>query len=549
MALPVKPLKKQVQSLGEALGLLKNDAGQYQIPPDDSGYFSSLQEAIVNSRNPSMRVDQAIGTFSKNHAQEMEETGLMSHLKSMNPQDKITQRELFDVTFSNPTNELGAEIKQADKGFKKITELPAPRIQAFPTGNARPSAMDELRMFHGSGDDQATLALRNEYIDFVRSNPQYADHADMLESMFNNYGRNSGSLEDTAGRAARAAELAPYDMSPTDYLRARAYNEGAMDPNRVYNIEAPPELGGGIASSIRGNNRMGYSIDNQGGHYSTPQEALLGVNNQLRMEAKGNTRWNKYTQGEDLPEGYVEDIVTNPFQGGVRYEAGQHWDDLANPLFHTRTSIRKTADDQDVLFLEELQSDWHQAGQKYGYREESKLPPEDVMRLQDIDAEIDAIRRETPMSPNASTRQERIDALKEEAEVLMRPSADAPFKKNEWEMAGLKRAIMRAAQEDLDGIAIPSAVDVRNLYGAEADKYMEAYKNVYEKRMLKNLKKLGKRYGVEPRLEKIDYGDGEFQERLFLPITEDMRKEILKRGMQKYGKNDGLMGALEQMYA
>lgn len=50
-----------------------------------------------------------------------------------------------------------------------------------------------------------------------------------------------------------------------------------------------------------------------------------------------------------------------------------HWGDISNPIAHIRTKDRVSADGAKVLFVEELQSDWAQAGRKRGFQSE-ELP-------------------------------------------------------------------------------------------------------------------------------------------------------------------------------
>jgi len=49
-----------------------------------------------------------------------------------------------------------------------------------------------------------------------------------------------------------------------------------------------------------------------------------------------------------------------------------HWDE-PNVLAHVRFNERADADGNSVLFIEEVQSDWHQEGRKKGYKD--TLPP------------------------------------------------------------------------------------------------------------------------------------------------------------------------------
>ena len=50
---------------------------------------------------------------------------------------------------------------------------------------------------------------------------------------------------------------------------------------------------------------------------------------------------------------------------------GSHWEE-PNVLAHIRASDRTGPNGEKVLHIEEIQSDWHQTGRKYGYQDEEK---------------------------------------------------------------------------------------------------------------------------------------------------------------------------------
>ncbi|NUW28964.1 ADP-ribosyltransferase-containing protein [Aliarcobacter butzleri] len=93
----------------------------------------------------------------------------------------------------------------------------------------------------------------------------------------------------------------------------------------------------------------------------------------------------------------------------------KHWDE-SNIVVFTRVDDR-TIDDKKTLFIEELQSDWHQEGRKKGYGE--KIP-------------------------------------------------DAPFKKN-WSELGLKRMIQEAVENDYEKIAWTTGKQQTQRYSLEKE--------------------------------------------------------------------------------
>nr|AUN37464.1 hypothetical protein [uncultured bacterium] len=85
-----------------------------------------------------------------------------------------------------------------------------------------------------------------------------------------------------------------------------------------------------------------------------------------------------------MGENFVEDYghVLN-HRSGDRVTETQfrtpHWEGTPNILAHTRVDDRTTVAGEKALFINEVQSDWHQKGRKIGYREaEPEVPPSTV---------------------------------------------------------------------------------------------------------------------------------------------------------------------------
>lgn len=147
-----------------------------------------------------------------------------------------------------------------------------------------------------------------------------------------------------------------------------------------------------------------------------------------------------------------DDITTLKRDGGVdpnQFKAG-HWDE-PNVLAHARFNDR-TIDGQKALFLEELQSDWHQKGRRQGYQQ--PIPederPQAIERLHDLEDQLNAKYNQRDTADYAAT--------KVEADTLRKRITgdggvpDAPFKTT-WPELALKRMIRHAAENGYDKIA------------------------------------------------------------------------------------------------
>lgn len=118
-----------------------------------------------------------------------------------------------------------------------------------------------------------------------------------------------------------------------------------------------------------------------------------------------------------------------------------HWDE-PNILAHMRMNDR-TIDGKKSLHLEEIQSDWHQAGRKKGYKQNfSKVEADELQRL-----------RNKPPSEITTNDNRRMAELLERRDVADKGGIpDAPFKKN-WHELALKRAIREAAENGYERLS------------------------------------------------------------------------------------------------
>jgi diguanylate cyclase (GGDEF)-like protein len=134
--------------------------------------------------------------------------------------------------------------------------------------------------------------------------------------------------------------------------------------------------------------------------------------------------------------------------------SSSHFPTTPNVLAHVRYNERTDADGKKVLFIEEIQSDWHQAGRKQGY------VGADVNTLNEAKKEYEALMlRMTAvgLSNLSATDRARIEELRPIIRGQGSPTKgvpDAPFKAtDEWAMLAFKRMVRHAAEQGFDRIA------------------------------------------------------------------------------------------------
>jgi hypothetical protein len=159
------------------------------------------------------------------------------------------------------------------------------------------------------------------------------------------------------------------------------------------------------------------------------------------------------------PAEYDADLKAYNASGKSDYQSS-HFKDDANVLAHMRVQDRKGPNGEKILHVEEIQSDWHQAGRKKGYQLSDKdWTKEDADRLEDLVA--------NQRNLNDSDRKE-LQALRDKGTRIREKIGvpDAPFKKN-WHELAMKRLLNYAADNGYDSIAITPGK-------AQIDRYEDA---------------------------------------------------------------------------
>lgn len=232
----------------------------------------------------------------------------------------------------------------------------------------------------------------------------------------------------------------------------------------------------------------------------------------LELEGLGPsnpTKYDNYTLKGG--ENYREFLFTIPQKNGDRRITG-HWDD-ENVLAHLRVNDRIDADGKKVLLVEEVQSDWHQAGKKEGYltperkaakqgklnsivTERQKLL-EEQRSLEELALPYTSQGKDAPSEivDRWSTVSNRLQTLQTEQNQLGKTFdtgvPDAPMKDN-WYHLPLKRVLKLAADEGYDRVALTNGARQADRY--DLSKQVESVKinNINEENGIKAIEIQGK---------------------------------------------------------
>lgn len=380
--------------------------------PDSLGFYSQLQRKVEEKMGKSATVDQVKALLKEVKEEERKWSGIDEFLKG---KEKVKKEDLLAFIRGNQI-----EIKEVLKGSG--SEVGYVFVKSFDTEA-------ELKAAY-NGDDQ----LENpdgSLVDGLSIVQTPDGKWNLLDVNGPESPTNFDQYNLPGGKNYREVlftlpEKYP-DKLPDGY---RVVDRGEESPSTSarFLILGPSEGAG--------------SIEGEGRYASGPdKESAISMFYRMHGEAK------------------------KPYKVPGAHAYGEAKSDI-NRFAHTRLNDRVDEDGKRVLFVEEIQSDWHQEGRKKGYRQEKESQLSDLIAQRDSakekrakivqDAEargmsyIEAVALDEAVAADtvAIEAQKGIDTLG--AGDVGVP--DAPFKKT-WHEFVMKRIIRMAAEQGYDRVA------------------------------------------------------------------------------------------------
>lgn len=306
-------------------------------------------------------------------------------------------------------------------------------------------------------------------------------------------------------------------------------------------------------------------------------------------EARYMTKWGQYRiEGGKNYREVLFRIPDSTYSNSAMYA---HWEERRGVLAHARVQDFVDADGNRMLFVEELQSDWHNEGHKSGYRDPG------VEDKHTLSKKMDKFREEFFESSIAKVFEEKISAVGYEGagvsmmlnylldetdytlDVLRRKGVsftndekseidryvreygelskqwedapgdltapDAPFKETYHEFV-LKRLLRMAAEEGYDSIGWTTAgiqmdrwnpnrktnreMGIEDAKNPDAIAFEDGYRIEYDQDIPKFLRKYGKKWGAEVGTTTLDNGT----EVWTMSVTDSMKDSVLYEGQVMY---------------
>ena len=271
-------------------------------------------------------------------------------------------------------------------------------------------------------------------------------------------------------------------------------------------------------------------------------EAYLDVETlkeELQREyGDGGTRWSQYKL--DGGENYRELVFKMPNSSYSNRAMRGHWgQDAEGILVHARIQDMTTTDGNKMLFIEEIQSDWHNEGHNRGYAktlslaEQKKVDELRKMRGAIVSQMHEKYQKGDIDGAMKLLEQERKLFLEEqETEGNKDGTPDAPFRDTYHEYV-LKRLLRMAAEEGYDSIGwTPSHIQSERW----SDEFAEGYRIEYDQDMPSFLKKYGKKWGATVGKTAIAKETVEGRERLLKETELDNVKRDIERAKRELAR-------------
>jgi hypothetical protein len=420
------------------------------------GFYSPLDEAVMNLQNQKGTGQQYLAQLLKTQGVKQEEVttrGLDTFLES-NP--KVTKTQIEEFLGENPV-----QLKETVLGVPE--KFDADRLKQLETEYAglKEHAIDDPSF--GENKYNEMIRLQN-----IRDNST-------LDSLY-------ARAEANEKTAQRMQQLGLKDEAEKYFRQAELLNTRAekLDLEELGPV-LPTKFGKPDFNIPNGKNYREVLIQypNEAKPAVFPKQAELDAVNQQLAQLK--EAGNRQEYGQLIGKRTELNNERTAFMKQAEYDAksqptfvNRNHFEQPNILTHMRVDDR-VIDGKKTLFIQEIQSDWHQAGRKKGYGEKD-VPAPTTMKIKEVSEPYTNRRGESFKYGVFDNGQLVSGSFKSEAEaaeelnrlrgtVKQMGVPDAPFKNTEqWAGLAMKRAMQMAAEGGYDRVAFTTGKQQADRY-------------------------------------------------------------------------------------
>ena len=390
---------------------------------NELGFYSPLDEAVMNLQNPKGTGQQYLAQLLKTQGVKQEEVstrGLDTFLTN-NPKVTKTQIEDFlgqnpvklkETTLAEPKNEWQGNFLMMDRtAVAKIEENADGMYVLRDTMTNKVTPLDASQLDQAVKKAEEIYGVRGDVTPYG-GKPKFGDYT--LPN-----GENYREV------------LIQYPNTKTE----------KFDPSKVEIVRNRPSVTQGTYT-IKYN---GKEVQTYGDEFNAKDNYKGLSDDEIMQTAKKLfEEGNKFQKIKPMANNFMSSHFDEP-----------------NILAHMRVNDR-TIDGKKTLFVEEIQSDWHQAGRKKGYGEKDVPAPTTMKVKEYINPYVNnkgesfsfgVVDNGQLVSGNFRTEAEALAEIERlRGTVKQMGVPDAPFKKN-WQELAMKRAMQMAAEGGYDRVA------------------------------------------------------------------------------------------------
>jgi hypothetical protein len=363
---------------------------------DELGFYSAAKQAVDAIQQPKGTGAQFLAQISKTPGVKPDEikwTGLDEFLQSKKSVTKAEVQEYLDKN--------RVQIKEVTLGSGAINDK---------SKYALPQVMDVIKQNEGDDFERIYLDLSNDAVAYealTRKFPELQNDDDFAYTV----------LKDIIKGEMPSTKFSKYTLpggeNYREILLTLPFKEPAMP--KGYQVS-----------------KMEYDDGTTRFFAETPTTRSSAY----KTEADANAELQRMTEG------------LKDFRANLQSFKSQHFDQ-PNILAHLRVNDR-VIDGKKTLFVEEVQSDWHQAGRKKGYKN-----PNTEKQILDLEKQMSDMAEIRDPVTNQIVDEEKFSALWRKKDELLAQNKgvpDAPFKTT-WSDLSMKRVIQLASEGGYDRIA------------------------------------------------------------------------------------------------
>jgi hypothetical protein len=447
---------KFLEKNGEAIEQPKATPAKALAPANEQGFYSPTEAAALNLQRKSGNGQAFLNDILKGENVRPDEINAMGLDTFLKDKKNVTAAEVQDYIAQN---KLGL-------GEARYGEIPnSPKAREIASMD-----IEETLKAGGVFDDDAQSALN----DWKQANPN-SRRANQLEAL----------LEEKLAEAGDRRTVSEYldsGSAQTDTTKFKQYSLPGGENYREVVLTLPTENRGLNFKELTELNRR---VADQG--YD-----LLNAEQNALVSRGGNEAMDMLQDFEDRLGVKTDDFMSKMTGGKEQYRSS-HFDE-PNILAHLRMSDRVT-DGKKTLLVDEVQSDWHQAGREQGYKTKESDVAQKAYRDYAGDLEkryVASIREEAPSiylasdpadlenfvrkTVNQKSLKDMAKAFGEEDKYNglyydynleigknRQGVPNAPYK-DDWYQLALRRAVKEAIDGGYDRVALPTGARVNERF-------------------------------------------------------------------------------------